>query len=251
MAMTKLEAARRLLPRAASYHVGAKIRWRRLRRSVSPLLAAGAPRVLDAGSGNGEHTFRLARRYPQATFHGVELDATHVTDCQTRLQSEPLPNLTFARGDLTLPLGRDAYDLVYSVDVLEHIADDRAVLANMARALRPGGNLLIHTPLTPQRHWLRRFDLDRCGRDDHIREGYGEAELRDNVSGAGLVPTQVWYTHGRWGTLAWELWKLAGWRLLPRLLLWPLAMFLIGLETVFPPAWGNCIFLEARRPEVS
>jgi len=247
--LARLKAARRWALRAVDYHVGAKIRWRWLRRAVRPLLAPGAHRVLDAGSGDGQHTFHLARRYPQTTFHGVELDAEHVAACQDRLQSEPLPNLTFTRGDLTEPLGTEPYDLVYSVDVLEHIADDRAALDNLARVLRPDGRLLIHTPLTPQRHWLRRFDLDRAARADHVREGYGEEDLKAKVRAAGLEPVSVRYTHGRWGTLAWELWTLARWRLLAKLLLWPLAMFLIGLETVFPPAWGNCILLESRRPE--
>ena len=249
MRLARLRTLRRRALLAVDYHVGAKIRWRWLLRAVAPLLAEGAQQVLDAGSGNGDYAFRLARRYPQATLHGVELDADHVAACQARLRAEPLPNLTFTQGDLTEPLGTEVYDLIYSVDVLEHIADDRAALGNLARALRPGGRLLIHTPLVPQRHWLRRFDLDRCVRADHVRQGYGEAELKAKVREAGLEPTSVRYTHGRWGTLAWELWMLARWRLLAKLLLWPLAMLLIGLELACPPSWGNCILLEARKLE--
>jgi len=262
--MAKLRAVRQWALRVVDYHVGAEIRWCWLRRAVAPWLASlpsideGRPltgeergdtlRVLDAGSGNGEYAFRLARRYPQVTIHGVELDGDQVAACRARLRAEPLPNLTFAQGDLTRPLETSGYDLIYSVDVLEHIADDGAALGNLARALRPGGRLLIHTPLVPQRHWLRRFDLDRCVRADHVRPGYGEAALKAKVREAGLEPMAVRYTHGRWGTLAWELWMLARWRLLAKLLLWPLIKLLIALELVFPPAWGNCILLEARKP---
>jgi len=230
------------------YHVGAMIRWRWLQRAMEPLLSQGAPQVLDAGSGNGDHTFRLARRYARAAIHGVDVDGEHVAACQARLNVAPLSNLTFAQADLTEPLGTEAYDVVYSVDVLEHITDDRAALTNLARALRPGGWLIIHTPLAPQRHWLRRFDLDRCPRSDHVRQGYNEEDLLDKVRAAGLEISSVRYTHGRWGTLAWELWKLARPHLLAKALLWPLAAFLINLEMASPPDWHNCILLQARRP---
>jgi len=246
--LNRLKGARRRALRAVDYHAGAKIRWRWLRRAMPAVLEDRPHHVLDAGSGDGTHAFRFARRYPQATFHGVELDGAHVAACQARLRQEALPNLTFAQGDLTQPLGEALYDLVYCVDVLEHIPDDEVALGHMVRALRPGGRLLIHTPLTPQRHWLRRFDLDQAPRDDHAREGYGEAELKAKVQDAGLVLMEVCYTHGRWGTLAWELWKMARWHLLAKVLVWPLVMFFIGIETTLPLTWGNCIMLQANKP---
>jgi SAM-dependent methyltransferase len=222
------------------------IRWRWLQRAVAPLLAAGAPHVLDAGSGNGDYAFRLASHHTQVAIHGVDVDGEHVAACQARLDVTPLSNLTFAQADLTESLGAEAYDLIYSVDVLEHISDDRAALANLARALRPGGWLIIHTPLAPQRHWLRRFDLERCPRSDHVRQGYNEDDLSDKVRASGLGITSVRYTHGRWGTLAWELWMLARPYPLAKALLWPLAMFLISLEMAFTSDWHNCILLQAR-----
>jgi len=230
------------------YHVGAMIRWRWLQQAMAPLLSQGAPQVLDAGSGNGDYTFRLARRYARAAIHGVDVDGEHVAACQARLHVAPLSNLTFAQADLTEPLGAEAYDVIYSVDVLEHITDDRAALTNLARALRPGGWLIIHTPLAPQRHWLRRFDLERCPRSDHVRQGDNKEDLLDKVREAGLEISSVRYTHGRWGTLAWELWKLARPYLLVKALLWPLAMSLISLEMASPPDWHNCVLLQGRRP---
>lgn len=243
--------------RGWDYHVGATIRWRWLQRALTPLLSQGALQVLDAGSGNGDYAFRLARQFPAVTIHGVDVDGEHVAACLARLSATPLPNLTFAQADLTEPLGTALYDLIYNVDVLEHILDDRAALANLARALRPGGWLVIHTPLAPQRHWLRRFDLECCPRADHVRQGYHEQDLRAKVQESGLEITLVRYTHGRWGTLAWELWSLVRPNLLARVLLRPLAMLLIRMEMAgsLDPAgnagrssgWHNCILLQARR----
>ena len=224
------------------------IRWRWLQRAVAPFLERNAPHVLDAGSGNGDYAFRLASRYPRAIIHGVDVDGEHVTACWARLQATPLPNLTFAQADLTESLGVEEYDLIYNVDVMEHITDDRAALAHLARALRPGGSLVMHTPLAPQRHWMHQFDVERRPRADHVRQGYNEQDLQAKVQGSGLEITAVRYTHGPWGTLAWELWSLARPHLLARVLFWPLAMLLIALEMVYPSDWRNCILLTATRP---
>src|SRR5690606_41515626 len=41
---------------------------------------------------------------------------------------------------------QERYDLVLSVDVMEHIEADEKVMQNLCRALKPGGLLLISTP---------------------------------------------------------------------------------------------------------
>lgn len=50
----------------------------------------------------------------------------------------------FARADATaLPFGDDAFDVVWSNYVLEHVADPEAMLSEVARVLRPGGYFLM------------------------------------------------------------------------------------------------------------
>lgn len=55
----------------------------------------------------------------------------------------------------SLPDGLDvadgAYDLIVMLDVLEHVEDDVAALAQVKRKLKPGGRLLLTVPATP---WL-------------------------------------------------------------------------------------------------
>jgi len=238
----------RLLGRARVYPVGAVIRWDWLAEAIAPCLEGREVRVLDAGCGDGAYLFRLARRYPGATFAGVDLSEEPIRCAQARLAAHPQPNLTFALADLTHDQGDRLYDLIYSIDVFEHIPDDRAALAALARALQPGGRTLLHTPLSPQRHWLRRFDLDRCQDEDHVRAGYSVAELEAKARAAGLAPSGVHYTHGRWGTLAWELWMLAkdaGWS---RAAAWPAIRLLVSLEFAGEHEWGNCLLFEATKP---
>lgn len=238
----------RVVARARTYSVGAIIRWRWLASTIAPHLEGRSAEVLDAGCGDGTYAFRLAKRYPSARFRGVDVMASRLSRGQERLAAEPTANLTLEFGDLTENQGEQRYDVIYTIDVFEHIDDDRAALAALARALKPGGRLLLHTPLSPQRHWLKQFDLDHCHRDDHVREGYSVDDLTAKAQAVGLRPAGVHYTHGRWGTLAWELWMLSKGTLWSRVLAWPAIRLLIALEFAGPHTWGNCVLFEAVKP---
>lgn len=238
------------LHNAGNYHVGVILRWHWLERSLAPLFGDKARAVLDAGSGGGLYAFRLARRYRTSSFLGVEIDPARVKASQTQLRAERLANLEFVQGDLTQSQGMGRYDLIYNVDVIEHIEDDRLAIRNLAQALRGGGRLVMHTPLAPQRHWFRRFDLDQRVQSLHVREGYAVDDLLEKLRAAGLTPIDVVYTHGRWGTLAWELWRLVEDRWLLSLLMRLPVTLLVGIEKARPPKWGNCVLVVAVKPTV-
>ena len=71
------------------------------------------------------------------------------------------------------------FDVVGAFDVIEHIEEDRQVLASMARALRPRGGLLVTVPQHP---WLwSAADDYAC----HVRR-YTKRELHEKIEGAGL-----------------------------------------------------------------
>lgn len=89
--------------------------------------------------------------------------------------------LRTVRADATaLPLQAGAVDLVVAFDVLEHIEDDEAAAAEIARVLRPGGTLLVAVPC----------DMALWSAHDvavgHVRR-YDREGLRRLVAGAGLV----------------------------------------------------------------
>jgi SAM-dependent methyltransferase len=55
-------------------------------------------------------------------------------------------------GEVTsLPFADDAFDLVCALDIVEHVDDDDGALSELARVARPGGTVLISTPLHPSR----------------------------------------------------------------------------------------------------
>lgn len=82
-----------------------------------------------------------------------------------------------------LPYPDASFDLVAAFDILEHLEDDRAVTAELARITVPGGRLLLSTPLHPQR-WTPFDDLV-----GHCRR-YRPAELTRLLEGCGLAVEQ-------------------------------------------------------------
>jgi len=79
-----------------------------------------------------------------------------------------------------LPFGTAEFDKVVVVDMLEHVADDRAFVAELARVAKPGGTLVINTP--KRKHTLLRRFRFALGQTDerhgHLRPGYTPEGLR-------------------------------------------------------------------------
>jgi SAM-dependent methyltransferase len=62
-------------------------------------------------------------------------------------------------GEVTsLPFADGAFDLVCALDIIEHVDDDDGALSELSRVAKPGGTLLISTPLHPSR-WTPFDDL--------------------------------------------------------------------------------------------
>jgi SAM-dependent methyltransferase len=61
-------------------------------------------------------------------------------------------NARVVLGEVTaLPFADEAFDLVCALDIVEHVDDDDGALSELARVVKPGGALLISTPLHPSR----------------------------------------------------------------------------------------------------
>jgi len=98
----------------------------------------GRGRLLEVGAGSGAFS-RAARR------RGWTVDATEVSASGLRLLRET--GATVHAGDLSaLRLPAAAFDLVVSLEVVEHLAEPGAHLEELGRLTRPGGHLLLTTP---------------------------------------------------------------------------------------------------------
>jgi SAM-dependent methyltransferase len=97
-------------------------------------------RILEIGSGTGILLSRLIHEGHDV--QGVEISADLVAE--SRRWHGPLP-IRLVTGT-ALPFADQAFDVVMSFDVFEHIADSDAHLREVRRVLRPGGAYLLQTP---------------------------------------------------------------------------------------------------------
>jgi len=95
-------------------------------------------RILDAGCGSGRNMVELAR-YGSVT--GIELSETSVALARERGAGEVV-----AGSVLEMPFPDQSFDLVVSLDVIEHLDDDLSALRELRRTVAPGGSLLVTVP---------------------------------------------------------------------------------------------------------
>ena len=95
-------------------------------------------RVLDVGCGVGMYTAAFLRQTPHV--FGVEVERERALEARERAAG-----VTQAVGE-RLPFPDGTFDVVFSHEVLEHVTDDRACVAEMVRVTRPGGRLVVFVP---------------------------------------------------------------------------------------------------------
>jgi SAM-dependent methyltransferase len=108
-------------------------------RLLGVLLPGGDHEILDFGCGTGAFLPHLERF---GRVSAVDGDRDAVAFCHQRGRSEVL----HVPPDARLPFDDGAFDLVTAFDVLEHIEDDIAAMAELRRVLKPGGFLVAAVP---------------------------------------------------------------------------------------------------------
>lgn len=159
--------------------------WYRARRRVLAelILREAMPppdaRVLEIGCGTGHN---LAMLGGFGTVDAIELDDEARAIAERRLGREvlsaPLPELA--------GVPDRAYDLIATLDVIEHIDDDRAALGAIASKLKPGGKLVM---TVPAHRWMwSAHDVV-----NHHKRRYSKAGLRRLIDGSPLKLEKLGY----------------------------------------------------------
>ncbi|MDZ7739101.1 MAG: class I SAM-dependent methyltransferase [Bacteroidales bacterium] len=162
-------------------------------------------RVLDAGSGFGQYTWRMWKINNKWDILGTDIKQEQIDDCKHFIsKTKAAPRVDFRYADLTTFREEEKYDLVLSVDVMEHIEDDRQVFRNFYDSLRPGGWLIISTPSDKGGSDVHDHD-DHSFIDEHVRDGYGVEEIEEKLEEAGFGSIKTEYTYGRPGKISWRI----------------------------------------------
>ena len=136
-------------------------------------------RLLDVAGGDGYWAARARRR-------GARAVALDLSPAKLRRGRELTAAPGLVRGDaLDLPFADASFDRVMSICAIEHFADGPRALAEMARVLAPGGELVMSADaLTLAQRWPRLYRA-HCERY-HVRRTYSHGELAALLSACGL-----------------------------------------------------------------
>ena len=161
--------------------------------------------ILDAGSGLGQYAWRMSRMNRKWTITGVDIDKEQVEDCTEFFRKAGLSGrVSFNVADLTTFAEPGKYDLILSVDVMEHISDDESVFRNFHLSLADNGILLISTPSDMGGSGVNSHD-EESFIGEHVRNGYGINDITVKLRAAGFRNIDIKYTYGTPGNISWLL----------------------------------------------
>ncbi|MGV3541409.1 MAG: class I SAM-dependent methyltransferase [Rufibacter sp.] len=160
--------------------------------------------ILDAGSGFGQYTYYLSGMSPKWNVLAVDVKEEQIADCSQFFRQINRNNVVFRIEDLVTYQEPNAFDLVLSVDVMEHILEDVEVFKNFHASLRPGGMLLISTP-SDQGGSDVHDDAESSFIEEHVRDGYNIQEIQDKLRTAGFSKMEARYSYGTPGKISWRL----------------------------------------------
>ncbi|MDT5011125.1 MAG: hypothetical protein QOH57_2742 [Mycobacterium sp.] len=160
-----------------------------------------AANVIDVGCGAGRHAFEAYRRGADVIAFdqdAAELDGVReiLTAMGENGEAPPSATADAVVGDaLALPYPDETFDCVIASEILEHIPDDSAAIAELIRVLKVGGTLAVTVP-----RWLPEQVCWWLSDEYHSNDGghvriYRASELRAKLVGAGMTFTHAHHAH--------------------------------------------------------
>ncbi len=113
-------------------------------------------------------------------------------------------NINFKFSDLTQFAEKESYDLILSVDVMEHILEDVKVFESFYNALNKGGTVLISTPSNEGGSDVHDHEHESFI-EEHVRDGYGVVEIKNKLESVGFKNIIVKYSYGSLGKISWKI----------------------------------------------
>jgi len=144
-------------------------------------------KILDAGCGNGIYANSIAYLFGSEII-GVDLNEEHLNRARAA-QKSLRSSAEFKKNSLTnLGLKTASFDKIISMEVLEHIKDDRKALSELSRVLKKGGLLVLSVPKKKEK--LSEKELEEYKNPKylgHVRSGYSEGEIRKLAKEKGFI----------------------------------------------------------------
>ncbi|BBZ04541.1 methyltransferase [Mycolicibacterium chitae] len=158
-------------------------------------------KVIDVGAGAGRHSYEAYRRGAEVV--AFDQSATDMAEVATMFEAmaeagevPPSARAEAVVGNaLELPYADGTFDCVIASEILEHVPEDDAAIAELVRVLKKGGKLAVTVPRwLPERICWALSDEYHANEGGHIRI-YKADELRDKIAARGLKFTHTHHAH--------------------------------------------------------
>ncbi len=184
--------------------VGVQLRAFYLRNFLNDLRPNFNPRkIFDAGCGIGIYIPYLKSKYPGARYYGTDIEKKKVNFVKKFFNSK---DNYFWEGNLEKIPSKDKYDLILSVDVLEHVNDYKKVISNLSKVCNKNGYIFVHTHLIPK-NWLFK-STEEWEHKEHVREGFYINELLGTMKKSGFKIIKYKKSLGKIGSFAFEIYLM-------------------------------------------
>jgi ArsR family transcriptional regulator len=176
--------------KSEEFFASAAGQWDRLRRELFggasalhalPALIDPSWTVGDLGCGTGETSAALAPFVTRAI--AVDRSGDMLQSARRRLRD--VANVDVRRGALeSLPIADGELDAAVLMLVLHHVPDPGAALGEAARALKPGGRLVV-CDMLPHDHEEYKQQMG------HVWLGFGDEQARKLLAAAGFTDARI------------------------------------------------------------
>ncbi|MFI5952690.1 class I SAM-dependent methyltransferase [Cryptosporangium sp. NPDC051539] len=158
-------------------------------------------RFIDVGAGGGRHSYEALRRGAEVIAYDLdEPELKSVADMfAAMIEAGEVPPGGSGKVQvgtvLEMPYDDGHFDVVLASEILEHVPEDDAAIAELVRILAPGGTLAVTVP-----RWLPEAVCWALSDEYHANEGghiriYRADALEKKLVGAGLVATHKHHAH--------------------------------------------------------
>ncbi len=180
--------------------LGKKFRARIMYKILADLEVKGK-KVLDAGCGIGDISLELARRGAKVT--AIDRDKRKIANAK-KLAASLYSYCKFIESDLLTATNDpiEEYNIVICLAVLDYLEEDERLLANFARILKRGGELILGFPIINRKI---DYDFQREEQAVSVRSGYDLNTLAKKLESLGfiqlrkftLLPGNIYYYYSR------------------------------------------------------
>lgn len=246
--MQSIPSLGKLLNKVMGYtNIGNYARAKVFTRQVSQLDLSGMKKVLDLGCGYGENAIMMSKALPKAKITALDIDKKALARVQYAKSKLAIENMQIHEGRIDT-LTQGGFDLVYSVDVFEHIPVDEMPFSGAYEKLKQGGHLLVKIPNKVQRTFFEEKHFEEHNQwvdHEHPGQVYFLNDLKERFEKEGFTVVYAEQTDGILARLAWEIayfMKKGG--SVFQLLSLPFCKLLVNLDTLVHPngsSNGNAI----------